>query len=98
MMDFGKALEAVKTGSAVRRKGWNGSGMRVFLTKGSYDGEPGDHPHLIEGVPSEFFEYGDNGTVTRMPHLSLVTAHGSNVSGWAASQVDMLAEDWEIVP
>ena len=34
-MDFGKALEMLKKGYRVARKGWNGKKMCIFLTKGS---------------------------------------------------------------
>lgn len=30
-MNFGKALEALKDGKKVSRKGWNGKGMYLFL-------------------------------------------------------------------
>lgn len=31
-MNFGEALEAVKRGNYIARRGWNGKGMYVFLT------------------------------------------------------------------
>ena len=33
-MNFGQALEALKNGEKVARKGWNGKGMYVKLDKG----------------------------------------------------------------
>lgn len=30
-MNFGQAIEALKTGSRVSRAGWNGKGMHVYL-------------------------------------------------------------------
>jgi hypothetical protein len=30
-MDFGKAIEALKKGESVSRKGWNGKGMFLYL-------------------------------------------------------------------
>lgn len=35
-MDFGKAIELLKEGKKVARKGWNGKGMWLELNKG-YD-------------------------------------------------------------
>jgi len=32
-MNFGEALELLKQGKAVNRKGWNGKGMHVILCK-----------------------------------------------------------------
>lgn len=39
-MDFGKALEAVKSGKKIFRLGWNGKGMFVVYQKGYPDGIP----------------------------------------------------------
>lgn len=33
-MNFGKALEALRNGLQVARKGWNGKGMYIELNKG----------------------------------------------------------------
>lgn len=94
-MDFSDALRAVKAGHRVRRAGWNGKGTFVFLNKGSAAAQPAPH---IGGVRTDLFERGDAGTVTRMPNLNMHAADGSTVTGWLASQTDMLAEDWEAVP
>ena len=32
-----------------------------------------------------------------MPNINMLAADGSIVTGWLASQTDMLAEDWEEV-
>src|SRR6056297_2753256 len=39
-MSFGLAIEAMKAGSKVARKGWNGKGMFVVYQKGYPDGIP----------------------------------------------------------
>lgn len=97
-LTFGEAIEALKQGKAVARSGWNGKSMSIFLNKGSYcfPDKPIDY-FFIEGVSSKLFENGDNGTVTRLPNINMKTASGSTVTGWLASQTDMLAEDWLIV-
>lgn len=33
-MNFGQAIEALKKGKKVARKGWNGKGMYLFLANG----------------------------------------------------------------
>ena len=33
-MNFGQAIEALKSGKRVARAGWNGKGMYLFLVKG----------------------------------------------------------------
>lgn len=39
-MDFGKALEALKAGKRVTRRGWNGKGLSVVYQKGYPQGIP----------------------------------------------------------
>lgn len=96
-MNFGQAIEALKGGHAIRRAGWNGKGMCVFLTAGSYDPDPAGVVTHIDGVSVDLFRFGDHGTVTRLPHMAMQTATGSTLNGWLASQTDVLAEDWEVV-
>lgn len=103
-MDFGQALHYVKKGECAARKGWNGKRMFIYLNKGSVDlanseapGAPASITH-VNNVSVRLFENGDAGTVTRMPNLNMRAADGSIVTGWLASQTDMLAEDWDVVP
>lgn len=97
-MNFGKAIEAMKGGHAVARSGWNGKNMLIYLIPGSYDPSVlGEKPEHIDGIDESLFNFGDAGTVTRLPNINMKSATGSTVTGWLASQSDMLAEDWEIV-
>jgi hypothetical protein len=92
---FGQAIEALKKGNAVSRQGWNGKGMCIFLNKGSHTiPQDQDLPNEIEGIRANLFEKGPHGTVTRLPNLNMKAATGSTVTGWLASQTDILAEDW----
>jgi len=96
-MNFGAAIEHLKSGGGrVARDGWNGKGMFVFLNKGSRPPLT-TNALLTGGVRNSLFEEGDRGTSVRMPNLNLRAADGSTVTGWLASQTDILAEDWEIV-
>lgn len=90
MFDFGMALEALKRGKAVSRKGWNGKGMFITLQNGSE----------VEGnnmgnEPAKKY-YGDC-KAKICPHIDMKAADGSYVVGWLASQTDLLAEDWDII-
>lgn len=106
-LNFGQAIEALKQGKSVARKGWNGKGMCIVLNRGSIDadvyGFSGmEHPKFphgssIDGVDMGLFDLGDVGTTTRLPNIDMLTASGSVVRGWLASQTDILAEDWVIV-
>lgn len=100
---FSAALDACKNGSRIAREGWNGKGMFVFLEKGSFAIGP-DHakgpepmPRFVDGISCDHFDRGDFGTCTRLPNLNMRAASGSTVTGWLASQTDMLADDWCIL-
>lgn len=103
-LNFGQALEAVKQGKLISREGWNGKGMHIYLNLGSVDNtadhklyvEVGDQAYL-NGIKYDLFLTGDIGTVTRNPNINMKTADGSIITGWLASQTDMLAEDWCIL-
>ena len=91
-MNFGEALEALKEGKKVARKGWNGKGMYIFMTPEScvpYR-KLKDHMqrHLIDHKSSR---------ININAHIDMKVADGSIVIGWLASQTDMLSDDWEIV-
>lgn len=87
--DFGWALNQLKQGKKVQRKGWNGKGMFLTLQEGStVNGE------CMRNAPAKDF-YG-NQPVTICPHIDLKAADNSYVVGWLASQTDMLADDWQL--
>lgn len=91
-MTFGNAIEALKAGHKVARKGWNGKGMWLVLVPGT----PVIHP-----APET--PYGRAGVTECeiLPHIDMWTtnAHGRRamLPGWLASQTDMLSEDWELI-
>lgn len=87
--DFGWALQCLKQGKAVARKGWNGKGMFLTLQPGStVEGQ------MMRNEPAKQF-YGDN-KVNITAHIDMKAADGTYVVGWLASQTDMLSEDWEL--
>ena len=94
---FGAAIEAAKQGKAIARSGWNGKNMYVWMAKGNYASDTEAPKVISSGVNLGLFEVGDKGTVTRMPNLNMKAADGSTVTGWLASQTDILAEDWQIL-
>ena len=95
-MNFGHAIEALKNGLRVQRTGWNGKGMFVWMVDGSIYADGSDDT-LVNGVRYEHFDLGPEGSITRMPHLCMHAADGSTVTGWLASQTDLLADDWVVV-
>lgn len=85
-MNFGKALELMKDGFKVARKGWNGKGMFIFIADSidfTTKADLSSVSHL-------------EGDLTH-PSIVMKTADGRFVVGWLASQTDMLAEDWVIL-
>lgn len=83
-MNFGLAIEAMKAGKKVRRRGWNGKNQHIELASAiSYknpDGTVVNAEHEAIGNKAVAF-CGTSGVQM----------------GWLASQADMLADDWEIV-
>lgn len=81
----------------MRRMGWNGRGMCVFLNKGAAH-FPDDRPipAHIDGIRRGLFESWSPGITTRLPNINMRSTSGSTVTGWLASQTDMLADDWEL--
>ena len=81
-MNFGEAIEKLKSGVSVQREGWNGKNMHLYLEN-----------HLSYTVPGGVFK----GTRREYaPCIVMFTAQGIHQPGWLASQADMLAEDWQI--
>lgn len=85
---FSKALELLKQGEKITRKGWNGKGMWIIYTPG----------RVIENLePSSFYDKcGFEAPVTITGHIDMKAADGSMVVGWLASQTDLFADDWMV--
>jgi hypothetical protein len=101
-MNFGQAIEALKEGKIVRRTGWNGKGMFLFIrpefvcdieTFKKIVSVPDNAKELI--VTSTYDIY--NPTFKFTGYISMFAADKSIVNGWLASQTDMLSEDWEVI-
>lgn len=93
-LNFGEAIEALKEGKRVAREGWNGKGMFLFLlpagtvpTKAIYD--PALRVVIESEVGGETFE--------ALGSIRMFTADKKILTGWLASQTDILSEDWIIL-
>ncbi len=84
-MDFGKAIEAMKSGKKVAREGWNGKGMFIYTGGCSlpFPPLPENEKWLVDAFPMSVF-------------VIMKTAD-NNLIPWLASQTDILAEDWQVV-
>lgn len=85
-MTFGLAIEALKKGKKVARKGWNGKGMYLFLVEGKELYNPIKYNH-------------EDVDINKFPPVDVIAMKTVNSVqvGWLASQTDMLAEDWIVV-
>lgn len=82
-MNFGLAVEALKKGYRVARKGWNGKEMWLVLCDFNND-------TII------FKEFNDSNECKKSPWIGIKTADNKFVP-WVTSQMDVLADDWELV-
>jgi hypothetical protein len=92
-MNFGQAIEALKSGSKVSRAGWNGKGMWLVLVPGT------PKASLRDGTPYKAATGLDECEI--LPHIDMWTVNADGrramLPGWLASQSDMLADDWSVV-
>jgi len=86
-LSFGLALEALKKGHKVARKGWNGKDMFLFLVPGSTFKV--NRPPLL-GI------YEEGKEIDYHAHIDMKTVD-NKVVPWLASQTDMLSDDWLII-
>ena len=91
-MDFGDAIRALKKGKRVSRLGWNGKGMSLWLLPAaSVKAEWCRDPHLKALAESK------GGEIECLGSIRMFTADFKVLTGWLASQTDMLSEDWVVV-
>lgn len=99
---FGQALESLKRGHLVTRKGWNGKGMFIFMRP--EDSLPTNMiVNQVKSLPESFkrwvsdnYEDSETDKIKFTAYLCMKAADGTVVNGWLASQTDMLANDWMI--
>ena len=96
-MIFGHALEALKMGNKVARKGWNGKDMWLVYMSGmtlpSFNTQ--DTGRKVNDRTAKWI--GEDTPLVTLPYIAMWTADKKWLPGWLASQTDILAEDWIIV-
>lgn len=91
-MNFGQAIEALKEGKKVSRTGWNGKNMYLWLKPATtIKSDWCKDPMLKEIVDS------NGGETEALGTICMKTADNKILTGWLASQTDMLSEDWVIL-
>lgn len=90
-MNFGEAIEALKQGKRVTRKGWNGKNMYLWLLPAAtVKSEWCRDPFLKEIADN------NGGETECLGAIRMKTADNKVLTGWLANQTDMLSEDWEL--
>lgn len=80
-MNFGQALELLRSGGRASRSGWNGRGLHIELQR------PDAHSKMT--LPYIFLAYPATPASDTAP-----ASHINARVPWLASQTDILAEDW----
>mgnify|MGYP002672256903 CR=1 FL=1 len=96
-MDFGKVIEALKSGLSVRRKGWNGKGMFVVKQIPSHI-EGGIIP-TMQSLPQsakDILLSRENAHIDYTNQMLFINPDG-RADSWVPSSSDVFAEDWEVV-
>ena len=94
-LPFSLALEALKRGEKIARKGWNGKNMFLFYLPGSSVPKEYIKDPFLKDVVSTLDPNSD--TFEALPSIRMRTADGKILTGWLASQTDMFAEDWYVI-
>ena len=96
-VNFGGAIDLLKAGLAVRRKGWNGKGL--FIVKQVPAHITGDIIPNMQSLPQS----AKNILMSREnPHIDytnqmLIINPDGRADSWVPSVSDVFAEDWEVV-
>jgi len=91
-LNFGQAIEALKKGCRVARKGWNGKGMYLWLLPAATVKAEWCREEHLKAVA-----VANGGEIEALGSIRMMTADKKVLTGWLASQTDMLCEDWEIL-
>jgi len=92
LMDFGQAIRCLNKGLKVARKGWNGKGMFLWLKPATRVKVEWTHDPVLRRICEA-----NGGEIDAYGTICMKTADNKIVSGWLASQADLLCEDWEVV-
>ena len=89
---FGQAIGSLKHGFLVRRKGWNGKGMWLWLKQETMVKSEWCHDMALKAIADQ-----NGGEIHALGTICMKTADNKILTGWLASQTDMLSEDWVLV-
>ncbi len=95
-LNFGQAVEALKEGKRVARKGWNGKGMFVFAQIPAEITE--DIVPKMQSLPQSVKdEFARRGGSIRYKNQFAIVYPCNTIYGWLASPSDVLENDWIVL-
>ena len=89
---FGQAIGSLKRGFKVARKGWNGKGMWLWLKQETMVKSEWCHDLALKAIADQ-----NGGKIHALGTICMKTADNKILTGWLASQTDILSEDWVLV-
>lgn len=91
-LNFGDAIKALKEGKRVARNGWNGKGMFLWLKSATTVKSDWCKDPLLKELCDN-----NGGEIEALGTICMKTADNKILTGWLASQTDILSEDWMIL-
>ena len=91
-MTFGIALETARLGHKITRQSWNGKNQFVYYQEGSIV----NVKDLRVDAVRMWAEREKMDKIYIHGHLDMKNAQDELIIGWAATQTDMLADDWSV--
>ena len=96
-MGIGGAVNALKLGLAVRRKGWNGKGMFVVKQVPSHiEGDIIPKMQSLPQIAKDILMKRENPHIDYTNQMLIINPDG-RADSWVPSSSDVFAEDWEVV-
>lgn len=96
-VNFGGAIDLLKAGLAVRRKGWNGKGL--FIVKQVPSHITGDIIPKMQSLPQiakDILMKRENPHIDYTNQMLIINPDG-RADSWVPSSSDVFADDWEVV-
>ena len=91
-LNFGDAIKALKEDKKVTRKGWNGKNIWLWLKPATTIKAEWCKDSMLKEIVDA-----NGGEAEALGTICMKTADNKILTGWLASQTDMLCEDWEVV-
>jgi len=89
---FGQAIGSLQHGFRVAREGWNGKGMWLWLKPFTMVKSEWCHDPKLKEIADN-----NGGEIEALGTICMKTADNKILTGWLASQTDILSADWILV-